>query len=218
MDNGRSDRKLTRSGPVTSPARPYVSPQPRKGWLLSITTVELTVRLTKRGEYALRALIDLGIAEQAGRPLVQIPELAERECIPIKFLEAILIELKEAGYLESQRGPHGGYRLGRPMDQIKIGAVIRRIDGPLAPIGCVSENFYTRCSCPDEEHCGLRMLMQDVRDAIANILDRYSLAQVVKGTLRKLRRDGLPVPFSNLRSPRPRGRGGINLLPGRLEE
>ncbi len=162
------------------------------------------MRLTKRGEYALRALIDLGLAEEAGRPLIQIPELARRERIPIKFLEAILVELKDAGYVESHRGPHGGYRLSRSMDQIKIGDVVRRIEGPLAPIRCVSENFYERCSCPDEQHCGLRMLMQDVRNAIANILERHSLAQVVEVTLRKMRRDGLPIPFST--APRVRKR------------
>lgn len=154
------------------------------------------MRLTKRGEYALRALIDLGIAHEAGRPVIQISELARRERIPIKFLEAILVELKEAGYLESKRGQQGGYWLKMPMDRIKIGDLVRRIEGPLAPIRCASQNFYERCSCPDEEHCGLRMLMLDVRNAIADILDRYTLAQVVEVTLRKLRRDGVPIPFS----------------------
>ena len=154
------------------------------------------MKLTKRGEYALRALIDLGIAQEAGRPVIQISELARRERIPIKFLEAILVELKDAGYLESKRGQQGGYWLKQPMDQIKIGDLVRRIEGPLAPIACVSQNFYQRCSCPDEEHCGLRMLMLDVRNAISEILDRYTLAQVVEVTLRKLRRDGLTIPFN----------------------
>ena len=154
------------------------------------------MRMTKRGEYALRALIDLGIAHESGRPVIQIAELARRERIPIKFLEAILVQLKEAGYLESKRGQHGGYWLKLPMDRIKIGDLVRRIEGPLAPIACVSQNFYERCSCPDEEHCGLRMLMLDVRNAIAEILDRYTLAQVVDVTLRKLRRSGTAIPFS----------------------
>lgn len=156
------------------------------------------MRLTKRGEYALRALIDLGMAREAGRDVVQIAEIAEYENIPIKFLEAILVQLKEHGYLESRRGKHGGYFLSRPMDTIKIGDVIRKIEGPLAPIGCVSQNFYEKCSCPDEEHCGLRMLMLDVRNAIANILDKYSLAQVVEVTLRKMRRDQISLPFSQI--------------------
>lgn len=154
------------------------------------------MRLTKRGEYALRALIDLGIAQQAGRPVLQIAELARHERIPIKFLEAILVELKSAGYLESKRGQHGGYWLKLPMSRIKIGDLVRRIEGPLAPIPCVSQNFYERCSCPDETHCGLRMLMLDVRNAIADILDRYTLEQVVEVTLRKIRRDGVAIPFS----------------------
>ncbi len=154
------------------------------------------MHLTKRGEYALRAIIDLGIAQEAGRPVLHIAELAQYERIPIKFLEAILVELKAAGYLQSKRGKEGGYWLKMPMDRIRIGDLVRRIEGPLAPIPCVSQNFYERCSCPDEQHCGLRMLMLDVRNAIAEILDRYTLAQVVEVTLRKLRRDGMPIPFS----------------------
>ena len=161
------------------------------------------MKMTKRGEYALRALIDLGLAQEAGRPVIQIAELARRERIPIKFLEAILVELKAAGYLDSKRGQQGGYWLKMPMDRIKIGDLVRRIEGPLAPIACVSQNFYQRCSCPDEEHCGLRMLMLDVRNAIAEILDRYTLAQVVEVTLRKIRRNGVAIPFSRpLRSRR----------------
>jgi DNA-binding IscR family transcriptional regulator len=104
--------------------------------------------------------------------------------------------LKEAGYVVSARGKFGGYRLSKPAKKITIGEVIRVIDGPLAPIGCVSQSAYERCTCPDEVHCGLRMLMLDVRNAIAGILDRYTLADVVGVTLRKLRRDNLPLPFS----------------------
>ena len=157
------------------------------------------VRLTKRGEYALRAMIDLGIAQEAGRDVIQIAEIADHENIPIKFLEAILVQLKEEGLLDSKRGKHGGYFLARPMDTIRIGNVIRKIEGPLAPIGCVSQNFYEKCSCPDEDHCGLRMLMLDVRNAIADILDNYSLAQVVEVTLRKMRRDKVALPFTRKR-------------------
>src|SRR5437867_3483651 len=131
------------------------------------------MKLTKRGEYALRALIDLGIAQEAGRPMIQIAELARREHLPIKFLEQILVELKEADYLDSKRGKQGGYRLKMAMERIKVGDLVRRIEGPLAPIRCASQTAYARCSCPDEEHCGLRILMLDVRNAIASILDRY---------------------------------------------
>ncbi len=153
------------------------------------------MRLTKRGEYALRAMIDLGIAREAGRGVVRIAEIAERETIPIKFLEAILVDLKKHGYLDSKRGKGGGYFLAKPTDTITIGDMVRKIEGPLAPIGCVSQNFYEKCSCPDEDHCGLRMLMFDVRNAIANILDQYTLAQVVEVTLRKMKRNGVALPF-----------------------
>jgi Rrf2 family protein len=154
------------------------------------------VKVSKRGEYALRALIDFGLAEALGRPLLQVSELASKEDLPVKFLEQILMQLKAAGYLESRRGKHGGYLLARPPENICIGQVIRLIDGPLAPISCVSQTAYERCSCPDEEHCGLRMLMLDVRNAIANILDRYTLADVVEVTVRKLRKNKMPLPFS----------------------
>jgi Rrf2 family protein len=154
------------------------------------------MKLSKKGEYALRALIDLGIAVEVGRSLVQVTELADHEKLPIKFLEQIMMVLKEAGLIESQRGKFGGYRLARPAGKIIIGQVVRLIDGPLAPIGCVSHTAYEKCSCPDETHCGLRMLMLDVRNAITSILDRYSLADVVEVTLRKMRRDGVPLPYS----------------------
>lgn len=154
------------------------------------------MKLSKKGEYALRSLINLGIAAEVGRSLVQVTELADSEQLPIKFLEQILQVLKEAGFVESRRGKYGGYRLAKPARKIPIGAVVRLIDGTLAPIGCVSQTAYERCTCPDEEHCGLRMLMLDVRNAITGILDRYTLADVVEVTLRKLRRDGRPLPFS----------------------
>ena len=154
------------------------------------------MKISKRGEYALRALIDFGLAQEFGRPLLQVSELASKEELPVKFLEQILMQLKGAGYLESRRGKHGGYLLARPPENISIGQVIRLIDGPLAPIACVSQTAYERCTCPDEEHCGLRMLMLDVRNAITNILDRYTLADVVEVTVRKLRRNKMPLPFS----------------------
>jgi len=162
------------------------------------------MKLSKKGEYALRALIDLGIAAEVDRSLVQIAELAASEQLPIKFLEQIMQLLKEEGFVESRRGKFGGYRLARPAARIAVGQVVRLIDGPLAPINCVSQTAYEKCSCPDEAHCGLRMLMLDVRTAITNILDRYSLADVVEVTLRKMRRDGVTLPFSQpTHKPRP---------------
>ena len=154
------------------------------------------MKISKRGEYALRTLINLGLAQELGRPILKIGELAKQEGIPIKFLEQILLQMKAAGYLASKRGKDGGYYIKKPMDKIIIGDVVRKIDGPLAPISCASVTAYKRCSCPDEAHCGLRMLMVDVRNAIANILDRYSLADTVAVTLRQYRRDKVPVPFA----------------------
>lgn len=154
------------------------------------------MNLSKRSEYALRALIDLGIARELGRPILQVTELAAKEKLPIKFLEQILTQLRLAGYVETKRGKAGGYSLAKPSARIKLGAVIRLLDGPLAPIACVSQSDYRRCTCPDEAHCGLRMLMLDVRNAIARILDRSTLAQIVEITLRKMRRDKVAVPFA----------------------
>lgn len=143
------------------------------------------MRLTKRGEYALRTLIRLGIAERQQEGVISVSVLADEERLPFKFLEAILFELRTAGYVESTRGKYGGTRLARPMGSIKMGDVVRLIDGKLAPISCASETEYEKCTCPDEVHCGLRMLMIDVRNAISNILDRYTLENVVDVTLRK---------------------------------
>ena len=154
------------------------------------------MKLSKRGEYALRALIDLGIAAELGRPLLSLSELSRREKIPAKFLEQILGQLRGAGLVTGTRGQRGGYTLGRPAKGIVFGEVVRLIDGPLAPIRCVSQGAYAPCTCPDEAHCGLRMLMLDVRNAIAAILDRYTLANVVEITLRKLRRDKVASPFA----------------------
>jgi len=153
------------------------------------------MKISKRGEYALRALIDLGIASELGWPMLQVSELALKEKLPIKFLEQIFTQLKRAGYVESRRGKYGGYSLARSARQIKFGEVIRLIDGPLAPIRCVSHTSYSPCSCPDEAHCGLRMLMFDVRNAISTILDRHTLADIVEITLRKYRRDKITPPF-----------------------
>jgi Rrf2 family protein len=164
------------------------------------------MKLSKKGEYALRALIELGIAQEVGRELVQLTELAGSKQIPIKFLEQIMLDLRGAGWVESRRGKFGGYRLKIPAAALPIGRIVRTIEGPLAPIGCVSQSAYEPCSCPDEDHCGLRMLMMDVRNAIAGILDHYTLADVVEVTLRKMRRSGLPLPYA---SPVPAGRAVV---------
>jgi Rrf2 family protein len=139
------------------------------------------MRLSKKGEYAVRALVEIGFESHA-RPnaLIQISTVATRTNIPEKFLEQILLALRNGGILKSKRGVEGGYSLAKAPESITLGEVIRLLDGPLAPIPCVSLSAYERCSCPDEESCGLRIAMQQVRDAIAGILDNYPLSQLIQ--------------------------------------
>ena len=147
------------------------------------------MRLSKRGEYGLRAMIALAEpADKSGAPqMMQIKEIALREGISAKFLEQILLALKNNGLLHSKMGVGGGYYLARSAREITLGQIFRVLDGPVAPVKCVSQMSYEPCGCPDEETCGLRMVMGDVRNAIADILDTTSLADVVKrqGSLRK---------------------------------
>ena len=135
------------------------------------------MRLSKRGEYGLRAMIDMATGKP-GNGIIQIKEIAERQQIPSKFLEQILLTLKNAGLLHSKMGVGGGYYLARPPSQITLGHIVRVLDGPLAPVRCVSQMAYEPCGCPDEQTCGLRLVMGDVRNAIAGILDQTTLADV----------------------------------------
>jgi Rrf2 family protein len=140
------------------------------------------MRLSKRGEYGLRAMIELASEPEPSQPgprLVQIKDLAQRQKIPAKFLEQILLSLKNAGLLQSKMGVGGGYYLARPADEITLGHIVRILDGPLAPLRCVSQMAYEPCGCPDESNCGLRMIMFDVRQAIADILDKTTLADII---------------------------------------
>ncbi len=140
------------------------------------------MRLSKRGEYGLRAMIILAGTPQPGAslPVVQIKEISVREKIPAKYLEQILLSLKNAGLLHSKMGVGGGYYLAKPPSEITLGQIFRVLDGPLAPIKCVSQMSYESCGCPDEQTCGLRLVMSDVRNAISAILDHTSLADVTK--------------------------------------
>lgn len=112
---------------------------------------------------------------------ILISTLAREESIPIKFLEAILLDLKSRGLLESKLGRKGGYYLNRPPSAITIGSIIRIIEGPLAPLPCASETAFRPCEeCEDVENCGTRIIMRRVRDAISEVLDRTTLADLVK--------------------------------------
>jgi Rrf2 family protein len=134
------------------------------------------MKLSLRGEYALRALVVLGL--NYGNSVVRIQTISDQQNIPKRFLEQILNDLKSAGVVESRRGMAGGYRLSRPPEKISLALVIRHIEGPLAPVSCVSEKFYARCSCPDEKKCGIRSIMQEVRDAIVRILEGVTVAEM----------------------------------------
>jgi len=112
--------------------------------------------------------------------MMQIKEISQREHISPKFLEQILLTLKNAGLLHSKMGVGGGYYLARPAGEITLGQIFRVLDGPVAPIKCVSQMAYESCGCPDEETCGLRLVMSDVRNAISDILDHTSLANVAQ--------------------------------------
>ena len=136
------------------------------------------MKLSLRGEYALRALVVLGL--NYGGEVVRIQAISDQQNIPKRFLEQILNDLKSAGIVESRRGVAGGYRLSKPPEKISLALVIRHIEGPLAPVSCVSEKFYSRCTCPDEDKCGIRSVMKEVRDAIVSILEQVSVAELCK--------------------------------------
>jgi Rrf2 family protein len=139
--------------------------------------------LSRKSKYGLKALLLL--AEETGKGPVLISRLAERDALPKKFLEAILLDLKRHGIVESRKGKGGGYYLRRSPDEITFGEVIRVLEGPLALVPCVSQTAYTRCvECLDEPTCGVRLAMQEVRDATARILDGTTLSDINRKTRR----------------------------------
>jgi Rrf2 family protein len=136
--------------------------------------------LSQRARYALKALLHLA-RDRDSDGLRQIGAIAAGEQIPRKFLEAILVDLKHAGLVESVRGHNGGYRLARSPKEITFGDIIRALDGPLALVPCVSKLFYRRCEdCRDEATCAIRHIMAGVREGVSNILDQTSLLDAAK--------------------------------------
>src|SRR3989338_10636314 len=127
------------------------------------------MRITYKGDYALKAILDLSL--HYGEGVLTIHELARHADIPIKFLEQVLLELKRGGFVESRRWKVGGYRLLKHPSQIKLGDVIRFIDGPVEPIACV-EKRYT--GCQDLSGCVFREIWQQVGQAVSNIVDRIT--------------------------------------------
>lgn len=134
--------------------------------------------LSKKAKYALIAMLSL--ARRYGEGPIVISDLTEEEGIPRKFTELILLEMKNNGLLHSKKGKGGGYWLRKPPSEITLGTIIRLIDGPLAPVSCVSLTAYQKCEeCKDENTCGIKLVMKEVRDSIANILDSTSLRDVL---------------------------------------
>ena len=134
------------------------------------------MKLSTRGEYALRALLVLG--SNYGSHVIPIQRISNEQNIPKRFLEQILNDLKSAGVLESRRGITGGYRLARPPQNITLAAIIRHVEGALAPVSCVSERFYEKCTCPDEARCAIRSVMKEARDAVVQIVEKVTVAEL----------------------------------------
>jgi len=134
------------------------------------------MKLSVRGEYALRALLVLG--QHYGDGVVRIQTISQEQNIPKKFLEQILNDLKSLGAVESRRGAVGGYRLARPPENISLASVVRHTEGALAPVSCVSDRFYERCTCPDEARCPIRAVMKEVREAVVKIMDKATVADL----------------------------------------
>ncbi len=133
--------------------------------------------LSKKAKYAIKAL--LALAGRKDEEPVRIADLASEEQIPAKFLELILLDLRNQGILQSRKGKGGGYLLARDPGDISLGQIVRMFDGPLAPVPCASQTGYVRCAdCLNEDVCGVRLAMKEVRDATAKILDGTSIASL----------------------------------------
>jgi len=132
--------------------------------------------LTAKGKYGLKALVYL--AQMPPGQLALVADVAQANSIPKKFLDAILGELRNAGMVQSRKGKGGGYRLARLPEEIKVGSIVRVLDGPLAPIPCASHTRYEACDDCDVATCQVRHMMLDVRNAIAEVLDQTTLAQM----------------------------------------
>ena len=134
--------------------------------------------ISKKTKYGLKALVYA--AKQRCRDRVRIAAIAEEENIPRKFLESIMLELKKAGYLGSRKGKGGGYYLLKPPDSISISEIYRVLEGPIAPVPCVSLNFYEKCDdCENEANCEIHQLMVQVRDSTLNIYNNTFISDLI---------------------------------------
>ena len=137
--------------------------------------------LSSRARYATRAILDLSLEFSKGP--IQIQDIAERQNIPVKFLQQILVALKMTGFVQSRKGPGGGYLLAIAPKEITLGAVVRAMDGPIAPISCVSVTKFSECGCPNPEVCSLRNSFKEARDAISQVLDNTTFADLTNRQL-----------------------------------
>lgn len=153
------------------------------------------MKLSLRGEYALRALQVLGENYEPGR-VVQIQFISQKQNIPRRFLEQILNDLKSAGLVESRRGMAGGYRLAKPPQEINLARLVRHVEGALAPVGCVSQYFYRKCSCPDEATCAIRSVMREVRQSIVDILEKVTVAELCERARNLQAQSSSPMDFT----------------------
>jgi Rrf2 family protein len=134
--------------------------------------------ITMKAKYALKALCRLSVAPK-GQPVL-IADIAEQEGIPRKFLELILAELKQHGILSSRKGRGGGYLLARRPEDVTVAAVLRALDGPIAPVACLSRTAYQRCAeCPNEAACGVRLVLREAHAASVEVLERTTVADMV---------------------------------------
>lgn len=154
------------------------------------------MKLSLKGEYALRALLVLALGYKDDDSVVRIQEISKKQNIPKRFLEQILNDLRTAGIVESRRGIAGGYRLRRSPARITLAEIIRTVEGPLAPVSCVSERFYAKCSCPDESRCAVRSVMKEVRDAIVDVMDRLTLAELRDRSMKLDQEPAGPLDFN----------------------
>ncbi len=135
--------------------------------------------LSKKAKYGLKALLALAVEYAKNQPVL-ISKIAESERIPKKFLELILLELKNKGILQSKMGKGGGYFLAKAPAQISMGSIIRVLDGPLSPLPCLSQTAYRPCDeCKDESACAIRLTMKDVRDETVRMLEGTSLQDML---------------------------------------
>lgn len=144
------------------------------------TEINHPIMLSKKSKYAINALLYVARHRNEDRPVLA-SEIAEQENIPHKFLEAILRDLKNAGFLRSRRGRNGGYFLNMPPEEIGLIKVMRLFDGPIALLPCVSLNYYQGCEeCRDEENCGIRAVFLQIRDQTLQTLRDNNLAKILE--------------------------------------